>query len=227
MQPYLFPYIGYFQLINSVDKFVLLDDVNFINKGWINRNKILINGKATWLTFPLENASQNKLIKDIRVVADFKWQSKILKTVEQAYKKAPSFQDVFPIISQIITSEQKLISDIIYSSLLQFSEYLNIDTYLVASSIIYNNRHLKAQDKIIDICQQELAGQFINPAGGKSLYDKEAFKQRQISLKFIKPAISDYRQQTSGFVPGLSMIDVLMFNNKEQVRQMLQHYTLE
>ncbi|MDR6194877.1 WbqC family protein [Siphonobacter sp. SORGH_AS_0500] len=96
MQPYLFPYIGYFQLLNAVDKFVIYDDVAFINRGWINRNSILNNGKAQLFTVPLKEASQNKLIHEISIDTDQKWRDKLLKTIQQNYKKAPHFAAVFP-----------------------------------------------------------------------------------------------------------------------------------
>ncbi|MDQ3534602.1 MAG: WbqC family protein, partial [Bacteroidota bacterium] len=117
MQPYLFPYIGYFQLINAVDKFVLLDDVNFINKGWINRNKLLINGKSCYFTVPLEKASQNKLIKDILIASDANWKGKLLKSIELAYKKAPHFGQIYTLVEKIIYSNYKTISELVHQSI--------------------------------------------------------------------------------------------------------------
>lgn len=100
MQPYLFPYIGYFQLLNAVDMFVVFDDVNFIKKGWINRNNILVNRQKYLFTVPLKDASQNKLIKEVQI-ADDGWQEKFLKTVAQSYKKAEFFDEAFALIEKL------------------------------------------------------------------------------------------------------------------------------
>lgn len=227
MQPYFLPYIGYFQLINAVNKFVLLDDVQYINKGWINRNRLLINRKATLFTVPLQNASQNKLIKDIKVSYETNWQSKLLRTIDLAYRKAPFFSDVFPVIYNIITAEEIFISGLAYNSLMSILNYIRIDTEIVASSSIYANEHLKAQDRILDICRQERACHYINPVGGAELYQKEAFTQKNIKLNFINPAFLEYKQHASIFVPGLSITDVLMHNSREQVIRYLQEYSLK
>jgi hypothetical protein len=226
MQPYLFPYIGYFQLINAVDKFVIYDDVNFINKGWINRNKILINGKAYLFTVPLKDASQNKLIRDIEVVDDGNWRSKFLKTIEMSYKKAPYYGYVFPIVSKIILSVSKSISELIRQSIIEINQYLNIGTIIQDSSAIYNNRHLKAEDRIINICRKEGADQYINPSGGTELYSKERFEQEGITLSFMKSENIDYRQLSDTFVPWLSIIDVLMFNSTDKAGEYLDAYEL-
>jgi hypothetical protein len=114
MQPYFLPYIGYFQLINAVDEFIIYDDVNFINKGWINRNNILVNNKASLFTIPLREASQNKLINEIEIIQDGKWQNKLVKTIEQSYKKAPNFADFFPILSEIINYAENNTFTILY-----------------------------------------------------------------------------------------------------------------
>lgn len=117
MQPYFLPYIGYFQLINAVDTFVLLDDVNYINKGWINRNQLLLNGKAHLFTLPLQKASQNKLINQLELSNETKWKDKLLKTIETAYKKAPQFHLVFPLISQILQYPESNLSLFIHHSI--------------------------------------------------------------------------------------------------------------
>jgi hypothetical protein len=161
MQPYLFPYIGYFQLINVVDKFIIYDDVNYINRGWINRNRILVNGKPIYITWPLKEASQNKLINEIERIVDEKWTIKTLKTIETAYKKAPCFENVYPLIKEIITYPEINLSKYIHHSLVKLCEYMGISTVLESTSSIYNNSHLKAEERIIDICLQEKAEEYI------------------------------------------------------------------
>ena len=176
MQPYIFPYIGYFQLIKAVDKFVIYDDVNFINRGWINRNRILVNGKDSLFTIPLKEASQNKLINEIEVNWDDAWKSKWLKTLEQSYKKAPCFQQVRPILEQTLEQEKTIFSEIIVENLKLINAYLGITTEIISSSSIYQNTELKAQTRIVDICLQEKANHYINPIGGIELYQKEVFE---------------------------------------------------
>jgi hypothetical protein len=226
MQPYIFPYIGYFQLINAVDKFVMYDDVNFINKGWINRNRILNNGKDYLFTIPLKEASQNKLINEIEVNWDEAWKSKFLKTLEQCYKKAPFYQEVLPIIEQTISFDNEVISKVIENNLRLICHYLEIKTEIISSSDIYKNTHLKAQERILDICIQEKATQYINPIGGLELYNKEFFEAKNIKMDFIKSRPIEYKQYKNDFVPWLSMIDVLMFNSKEQIKEFLDNYEL-
>ena len=127
MQPYIFPYIGYFQLIKAVDKFVLYDDVNFINRGWINRNRILVNGQDSMFTIPLKDASQNKLINEIDVNWDNNWKGKFLKTIEQAYKKAPFYEKILPIIEKTIEVQEVQFNKIIENNLRLICEYLSSD----------------------------------------------------------------------------------------------------
>ena len=226
MQPYIFPYIGYFQLINAVDKFVIYDDVNFINKGWINRNRILNNGKDSLFSIPLKEASQNKLINEIEVNWDSAWKSKFLKTLEQCYKKAPFYQEILTIIEETLQVDNEPISKVIENNLRLICHYLDIKTEIVSSSAIYQNSHLKAQERILDICLQEKATQYINPIGGLELYDKDFFEVKNIKMNFIQSNPIEYKQYKNEFVPWLSMIDVLMFNSKEQIKEFLNSYEL-
>ncbi|WP_026997761.1 WbqC family protein [Flectobacillus major] len=226
MQPYIFPYIGYFQLINAVDKFVIYDDVNFINRGWINRNRILVNGKDSLFTIPLKEASQNKLINEIEVNWDSNWKNKWLKTLEQSYKKAPYFEAILPLIQATLASEKLIFSEIIVENLQLICTYLGIGTQIVPSSSIYQNTQLKAQERILDICLQEQANHYINPIGGMELYNKEVFAEKQIQLNFIKTQAIQYPQFKNEFVPWLSILDVLMFNSVEDIKSYLDKYEL-
>lgn len=226
MQPYFLPYIGYFQLLNAVDKFVLYDDVNFINRGYINRNNLLVNHKASLFSIPLKDASQNRLIKDVEVSNESSWRKKLLKTVEQSYKKAPQFQQVYPLFEEIISHEPENIGALCTYSLTTICKYLNIETEIVPSSTIYNNISLKRQERILDICRQEGATHYINPQGGIELYDKETFAQHGVRLSFIKAALTPYPQFKEPFVPGLSVLDVLMFNDVTKTHTLLNQYEL-
>ena len=226
MQPYFLPYIGYFQLIKAVDKFVLYDDVNYINKGWINRNNLLVNGKAFLFTVPLKDASQNKLINQIELSDDPKWRLKLLQTVGQSYKKAPYFAQVYPIVERILHNTSPRVADLIFGSIQEIMQYLAITTDLVRSSAVYGNEQLKAQDRIIDICRQENAKLYINPIGGQQLYNYLAFDAEKITLRFIKTNPLVYKQFQNEYVPFLSVLDILMFNSVAEVNALLDLYEL-
>lgn len=211
MQPYFMPYIGYFQLINAVDKFIIYDDVNYINRGWINRNNILISGKPSLISIPLVGASQNKRIKDIALVTDQKWRNKLLKTIEQNYKKAPQFNVVYPMLLQVINVDAGTISEFNYHGIKAVCKYLGIRTSIIPSSELYANSELKGQYRILDICIKEKAQHYINPTGGIGLYNFEVFSKEGISLSFMKSELPFYKQFADKFTPGLSIIDALMF----------------
>lgn len=227
MQPYFLPYIGYMQLMNAVDTFVLYDDVAFINRGWINRNRLLINGQEYLFTVPLRDASQNKRINEVRLADDPKWRGKLLKTIEQGYRKAPHYGTVMPLTEKIINFATDSIADLIHNSLVELNQYLGLTTRLVVSSSVYGNDQLKAQERILDICRQEGATRYINPIGGIELYDKSSFAQAGIELNFIEAKRVDYPQSTKGeFIPWLSVLDALMFCDVPAVRTMLGEYEL-
>ncbi len=228
MQPYFFPYIGYFQLMNAVDKFIFFDDVNYINKGWINRNRILINGQENLFTIPLKNGSQNTKIINIELQVDEKWKTKFLKTIKHAYSKAPYFEIGYSIISQVISIKSKLLIDWHIKSFRLINHYLGIETVLISSCKSYDNQHLKGQHRIIDICKIEWAKQYINPIGAidLNLYNKSDFKKNHIDLLYIKNDNITYKQFNNTFIENLSMLDLLMFNSKNELKTILKKYTL-
>lgn len=223
MQPYFFPYIGYWQLINAVDEFVVYDDVNFIKGGWINRNNILSNGQKQLLTLPLSDASSFKKINEIDIVESAL--AKILRKINYAYSKAQFFCEISPIIEKILNSS-KNIAQLNYNAIVEIVKYLEISTKILLSSNLSKNNELKAQNKVIDICKNLDANIYINAIGGVELYDKESFKSEGIELNFIKMKDIKYNQLSNQFVENLSIIDVLMFNSKEQINEMLNNYEL-
>jgi hypothetical protein len=228
MQPYIFPYIGYFQLINAVDKFVVYDDVNFIKQGWVNRNRILNNGQPIFFTVPLTDASSFKTINQTFISRNIyeSFRSKFLKSLAAQYKKAPYFEMVAPMVERVLSSQYDTIGQLALASIKETCEYIGVTTTFVDTSTTYNNADLHAQDRVIDICRKENATTYINVTGGRSLYDKNAFAAQGIELYFISSAPISYPQFKHEFVPWLSIIDVMMFNPKEQVRQMLNQYEL-
>lgn len=227
MQPYLFPYIGYFQMINAVDVFVFYDDVNFIKGGWINRNRMLISGSDKLFTVPLKDASSFKLIKDVEINNEVPAYSKILTTIAQSYKKAPFFSEVFPIIESVFRSPSSTIGDLAKLSIQAVNDYLGITTVLKRSSVDFaDTKGMERAERLIAVCKQTGAEKYINAIGGQELYTKEYFASQGIDLKFIKSEPIAYKQFDNEFVPWLSIIDVLMFNSVEEIQVILNKYLL-
>jgi WbqC-like protein family len=223
MQPYLFPYIGYFQLLHTVNRFVVYDDVNFIKQGWINRNRILINGRPSFFVVPLKNASSFTPIRDTMIDEDAesgKWIEKLLKTFSNAYRRAPEFQPVFPLLESVFARRANRIADVALTSLKAVANYLDIGTEWVDSSIGLAS-HLRGEERVIAICRLHGATEYVNPPGGRELYSPERFAREGIRLSFLEPRLTEYKQFNNPFVPWLSIIDVLMFNPKDVVRAYL------
>lgn len=223
MQPYFAPYIGYFQLISAVDCFVLYDDVNFIKGGWINRNFILGKNEPQRITLQLSGASPNKLINKVKLGNN---RIKLLKTIEQTYSKAPYFNSVIPIIEKSLCSEDIDLSRFIYNFLSDICQYIGISTEIRLSSKIDKNLSLKGSDKVIEICKYLQANTYINAIGGKDLYDKRIFKDMGIELYFLDTEYIEYKQFSDEFLPNLSIIDIMMFNNTNSIEKMLRDYKL-
>jgi len=222
MQPYIFPYIGYFQLMNVVDEFVIYDNIEFTKKGWINRNRILINDKDAYITFPLKKDSDYLTIKE-RSMAET-WpeeRKKMLNRITESYRKAPNFEVVFSLTKQIILYDENNLFDFILNSLLLIKEFLDIKTELYTSSSLPIEHGLRAEKKVIEICKSRNAQTYINPIGGIGLYDKEYFKNDGVDLYFLKSTEITYPQFNNTFVPWLSIIDVMMFNTKEKIKEYL------
>jgi len=225
MQPYVFPYIGYFQLIQAVDKFLLLDSVNFIKKGWINRNRIIVNGTDDMFSVPLSKVSQNKSIIHTYLHKDYsKWCEKFLLTLTHSYKHAPYFGPVFDLVNRSLTScsAEDSISALAFSSLQETADYLGITTELIPSSDPYDQNGLKAQTKIIDICKQLGATDYYNLNGGKDLYSFKDFTKEGLRLHFVASKPIKYKQYSDvDFIPWLSILDVIMFNSPQETLGLL------
>ena len=227
MQPYFMPYIGYFQLINSVDKFVIYDNIQYTKKGWINRNRILANGKDQLITLPIKKDSDylNVVERELSESWD-KDKSKMLNVIKASYNKAPYFQETFELISKCLNNPEANLFRFIYDSIVLINNHLEIKTPIIISSTIDADHALKSQDKVLSLCKEQNADVYINSIGGVELYDKETFKQNNIKLNFIKSNPIQYKQFNNEFVSWLSIIDVLMFNSKEQIKEYLNNYTL-
>ena len=220
MQPYLFPYLGYFQLMHAADRFVVYDDVNFIKGGWINRNRIALNGGPYMFTLPLINARSNVNIDRIEVGGGeyLKWRGKFLRTLQQAYAKAPFRDEVIALVQDVLVEDRILLADLLRRSLQAVIGRLRIPIEVVPSSSIYRNSELSGAERVLDICAREKADVYVNAIGGKVLYSKQDFRDRGIDLRFIRSAPE---------LPSLSIIDVMMTVPPDRVLEMLGSYDLE
>ncbi len=227
MQPYLFPYLGYFQLIQSTDQFVILDDVQFIKGGWINRNRILIGGRDHLFTFSLKKTSFSLLINEREFsVGYIREKKKFMDTLKLHYAKAPYFEPTYAVVEQILDCEERNVAKFIANSVKVLCQNMGLKTKFLLSSEIDKDPSLKASDRILDICSRLKADHYINAIKGTALYNKEDFVKEGIALNFIKINALTYPQFNNTFVPNLSIIDVLMFNSKEAIKNLLKQYEL-
>jgi hypothetical protein len=227
MQPYFMPYIGYFQLINSVDEFVIYDNIQYTKKGWINRNRILVNGKDQLFTLPIKKDSDYLDIVE-RTISEtwVKERIKLLNVIQSSYVKAPYFKEVNELIKDCLLDNETNLFKFLLNILNKINNYLNISTPIKISSDIKINHSLKSQNKVLSICGEQKASTYINAIGGTELYDKEIFSQQNITLNFIKSENIEYKQFNNKFIPWLSIIDVMMFNSVEDIKKYLNSYTL-
>lgn len=228
MQPYLFPYIGYFQLIKAVDSFVIYDNIKYTKKGWINRNRILVNGQAEYFSVPLKKDSDFLNVNQRFLATSYaKDCIKLISKIKESYKKAPHFESVFPMVVSILKFEKQNLFDFLLHSLKVTCAFLDINTKIIVSSTIDIDHDLKSQDKVISIVKKMGASQYLNPIGGLSLYSKSTFESNQLKLNFILQNPIEYQQFGSDFVPWLSIIDVMMFNSKEEIKKFLDNVSFQ
>jgi hypothetical protein len=223
MQPYFFPYVGYYQLACSVDEFVFFDDVNFIKKGYINRNAILLNGDRFDFSVPVSAVSQNRKISEHSYVGDFK---NFLKQIQNSYKKAPFFSQVYGLIEQVVVDADLSVPTKNSKSIKAVFEYLGTGPKFSFASELEVPDEFRAQDRIIEICKKKRATEYHNSAGGRALYDSDVFRSNGIELRFVESRPVSYSQGAGNFVPYLSMIDVLMWNEKSRIVEILEGFDL-
>lgn len=220
MQPYFLPYVGYFQLISAVDIFVLYDNIKYTKKGWINRNRMLRNNQEVIFSLPLKNASDQTYIAD-RLISDEFDGKKLYRQFEAAYKKAPYFSAVQPLLQEILSSKERNLFQFLSASIKVICHYLEISTRILTSSDFESQPQLSSQDRVISVCRDLQATQYINPIGGIALYSKVAFIEQGIALHFLQSRYPSYTQFGADFLPWLSIIDVLMFNSRDSLMSQL------
>lgn len=220
MQPYFFPYIGYFQLITAVDLFIVYDNIKYTKKGWINRNRMLQNGKDVMFSLPLKSGSDMLDVRDRELAADFN-REKFLNLFKGAYRCAPYFAQTFSLLEQIVRYKDRNLFRFLHHSIIKTCEHMGITTEIKISSEIAIDHGMKNQDKVLALCESVGASTYVNAVGGIKLYSKNTFQEKGIELKFIRAKLFEYPQFGDEFVPWLSIIDVMMFNPIETIKESL------
>lgn len=221
MQPYLFPYAGYFQLIQAVDLFIFLDDVNYIKKGYINRNNLLLNGQPHRFTKPVEKLSQNRFINQ----HDYCRQDKLLSVFGHAYRTSPHYGEIMPLLTPLLTATGN-VAEVNANAVKSVFEYLGLAQKFAFSSAVPHDTSLKGQDKIIALCQAVDGLTYVNPPGGRALYDAKNFANAGLSLTFIQPELRPYPQLADAFIPSLSLVDMLMMTPRSAILRQLNDFKL-
>lgn len=226
MQPYFLPYIGYWQLIGAVDAFVVYDNIKYTKKGWINRNRYLLNGKEALFSLPLRKDSDFLNVSQ-RYLADSFARDDLANRFREAYRKAPEFSTFMPVLDSIISCPFANLFDYVRHSIESICLYLELKTPLIVSSTIDCDHSLRSAERVQAICKSLGSNTYINPVGGMELYSKEDFEQKGITLQFMQPKFIEYSQLEGAFVPWLSIIDLAMFNTAKRVRhEILSGYSL-
>ncbi len=227
MQPYLFPYIGYFHLINSVDEFVIYDDVQWMKGGWINRNRILGAEGPEYITLPIQKDSYKKNINERQFteLIDVAKED-ILERMQEDYREAPYFEDTFSFVKKCFDNNERNASRFISSTIRDCSKHLGLKTDFIESSTLKIKEGLRAQERVIYINKILESDQYNNAIGGRELYNKSVFRENSIDLYFVEPQLEAYNQGRDNFYPGLSIIDVMMFNSPKKINKMLRDYQL-
>jgi len=229
MQPYFMPYIGYFSLIKHVDQFILFDTPQFIRHGWIERNKVLKpNNEPLYIKVPLQKHTRDTQINKVVINNSENWKEKILAQLIPYKKKAPYYNVVIKLLQDIFEDETESIVELNYISLRKICDYLNIKTEIkIWSEMNIGIEQVNAPDEwALNICKALDIKEYYNAIGGNTFFDKCKYEKAGISINFIETESIAYKQFSNMFVPFLSIIDILMFNSMEEVKEMLDKYDL-
>ena len=246
MQPYFFPYLGYFQLINSVDKFILYENLSFRKESWMTRNRILaVKANPLFIHVPIKSKSSYKKISEIKIVDDKKWKETLKKNIYFNYKNSKYYNGIFPSLEKIIDTKTDSLHTFNSTAICNLAKLLGIDTKIdfVNSQYLKLENDLKLKfeindldnpfqtlkrktERIILITKQENANVFINPIGGTTLYSKTEFAQCSIDLFFLQTKDYFYRQSSRVFFRDLSIIDVLLNCGIDNTKDLLNQFDL-
>lgn len=227
MQPYVFPYLGYYQLAHTADHFVFYDDVQFMKGGWVNRNRISNQGKPLIFTIPARGVSSSARIMDIGCGVDAKFQKKFLRQLEQEYRKAPHVEAVVDLVAKTLSGPHEgNMSKLAIASVRNVFDYLDLPLSDQVSSLDHPRADIKGSERVIAVTKALGGQRYVNLPGGVSLYSTDEFAQSGIDLKFIQDQSAPYTQFNHPFIPRLSIIDVMMHNSPDRLRVMLDQVAL-
>lgn len=229
MQPYFFPYIGYFSLIKNTDHFIFFDTPQYIRKGWINRNRIIgANGDATFFSVPVQKMPRETAINKMLISQNEDWKQKILGQLN-IYKRAPHYLEVLELVQSTLNIQTLSISELAIKSIINTCEYLGIKVESdIFSRMNISLPQINGPDEwALYITKQLGYDTYVNPPGGKSFFSREKYINENIELQFLSTEIVPYRQKGTEFIPALSIIDVMMFCDVQTIHKMLDNYKLE
>ena len=227
MQPYFFPYIGYWQLIHAVDLYVVADNVHYIKHGWINRNRILgEGGQPQYFGIEVSHASCNRLISETKRVVSRKQAEYLCRVLKFYYGHAPYYSEAMEVIRPILLDEEPDLTHYLVRGLRAVANYLGITTEIRLLSEVSARWDCMAPEVIRRTCEHFGITDYINPSGaGMDYYDKDAFREMGISLQFLRRNEDiRYQQRCDEFVPDLSIIDVMMYCSRDEIHDMLDRY---
>lgn len=231
MQPYFFPYLGYFSLIKHTDEFMLFDPVQFIRHGWIERNRVLKQNEGwLYIKVPLVKHDRDTLIKDVRIDTTQDWQAKLLAQLQTYKKVAPYFDEVYTLVKGAISGDHEDIVSLDKACLLAVCDYLDIKKELpVFSELGLEIRQPQAADEwALEICKAKGdVDEYWNPPGGAAFFNREKYDAAGIKLVFQSVQLEPYDQRRQPFEAGLSIIDVMMFNSPAEINTMLDRFSTE
>ena len=224
-QPYFLPYLGYWQLIAAADLFLLGDDYCYIRRGWVNRNRILVDGAPRYFRVEVRKNPVSRLICDKVRVMDPKLDRNRLRTLEMTYHRAPCFDAGYALAERIFACPDPGLLPFLEYSIREVCQYLEITTPVGRMSELEGNAAFRREERIYDACRRLGADTYINAVGGQTIYRFPEFARRGIRLRFLRSGLPPYPQFGRPFVPSLSILDAIMFNPPERLQEMLRDYT--
>ncbi len=229
-QPYFFPYLGYFSLIKHTDRFILLDMVQFTKQGWIQRNRILMPGGGwRYIRIPLRKYSQKDIIKDVRINNSEDWRSEIFKHLGYYSKRAPYFNETVKVVENALDISTDSVAKLNENILKTVCAYLGFprDISIFSEMDLQIEKPEAPDEWPLNICKSlGDVDEYLNLEGGVKFYSKDKFRNAGINIGFIKTNLREYPQMESFFEPGLSIIDVMMFNDPENICRMLDDFII-
>lgn len=228
MQPYLFPYLGYFQLIAASSLFILGDSLQYTRRGWINRNRLLVGGQPWQFSVPLEQGARSQAINQRLLSEQMRLTSqRLLHTIRHSYHRAPCYPQVFPLVEEILENPERNLAHFTEHSIRRICNYLEIDTPIARISDMGLAGDIDREQRLIHVVKRSGGNVYLNPEGGRHLYSPDVFHSHGVELRFLRMDEFSYRQFDDDFVPSLSIIDVLMFNQPDEMRRLLGRYSVD